>query len=48
MLTKQEILLGRGAWAESSKVREPRRTAPPRGSRGFDADGISFWVVFSQ
>ena len=48
VLTKQEILLGRGAWAESSKVREPRRTAPPRGSRGFDADGISFWVVFSQ
>ena len=26
-MTKQEILLGRGAWAESSRVREPRRTA---------------------
>ena len=26
-MTKQEILLGRGARAESSRVREPRRTA---------------------
>ena len=32
MLTKQEILLGEGAWVESSRVREPRRTALPRGS----------------
>ena len=31
MLTKQEILLGRCAWAESSRVREPRRTALPWG-----------------
>ena len=30
-LTKQEILLGRGTQAESSRVREPRRTALPRG-----------------
>ena len=27
VLTKQEILFGRGPWAESSRVREPRRTA---------------------
>ena len=27
VLTKQEILLGRGPQAESSRVREPRRTA---------------------
>ena len=27
VLTKQEILLGKGAWVESSRVREPRRTA---------------------
>ena len=27
MLTKQETLLGRGAWVESWRVREPRRTA---------------------
>ena len=27
MLTKQETLLGRGAWAESRWVRDPRRTA---------------------
>ena len=32
VLTKQEILLGEGAWVESSRVREPRRTALPRGS----------------
>ena len=29
MLTKQETLLGRGAWAENRKVREPSRTALP-------------------
>ena len=37
VLTKQEILLGKGAWVENSRVREP-----------FYGDGISFWVVFSQ
>jgi len=37
-LTKQEILLGKGTWVESSRVREPRRTAL--------LCGISFWVVF--
>ena len=49
VLTKQEILLGKGTWAESSRVREPRRTALPlaRGL-GLHGDGISFWVVFSQ
>ena len=31
LLTKQEILLGRGAQAESSRVKEPRRTILPRG-----------------
>ena len=31
MLTKQEILLGKGARVESRRVREPRRTALPRG-----------------
>ena len=30
-LTKQEILLGRCAQAESIRVREPRRTALPHG-----------------
>ena len=33
VLTKQEILLGRGVQAESSRVREIRRPALPRGSR---------------
>ena len=33
VLTKQEILFGKGTQAESSRVREPRRTALPRGSQ---------------
>ena len=33
VLTNQEILLGKGAWLESRRVREPRRTALPRGSQ---------------
>ena len=33
MLAKQEILLGKGAWAERSRVREPKRTALPRDSK---------------
>ena len=31
VLTKQEILLGKGTRLESSRVRESRRTALPRG-----------------
>ena len=42
LLTKQEILLGKGAQVESRRVREPRRAAL------FYGDGISFRVVFSQ
>ena len=49
VLTKQEILLEKSAWAESSRVREPRRTALPRAcSLRFYGDGISFLVVFGQ
>ena len=33
VLTKQEILLGKGTQVESSRVREPRRTALLRGSQ---------------
>ena len=33
VLTKQETLLGRGTWVESRRVREPWRTALPRGSQ---------------
>ena len=33
MLTKQEILLGKGTRVESSTVREPRRTVLPCGSQ---------------
>ena len=35
VLIKQEILLGRGVQAESSRVREIRRPALPRGSRSW-------------
>ena len=49
-LTKQETLSGRDARVESSRVKEPRRTALPCDSRshGFSYDGISFWVVSGQ
>ena len=48
MLTKEELLLGKGTRVESSRVREPRRTALRQLSLGFYGDGISFWVVFGQ
>ena len=35
MLTKQEILLGKGTQVESSRLREPRRTALPHGSQSW-------------
>ena len=38
-LTRQEIVLGKGTRVESSRVREPRRTALPRGS-GFMVMGL--------
>ena len=31
VLTKQESLLGKGAWVKSRRVREPRRTAVSHG-----------------
>ena len=49
VLTKQEILLGKGTRVESRRVREPRRTTlPVTRSLGFYGDGISFRVVFGQ
>ena len=47
VLTKQEILLGKGTWVESSRVREPRRTALPRGLvSGFMVMGlVSGWSL---
>ena len=48
VLTKQEILLGKGTWVDSRRVREPRRTALPHGSQ---SRGLWWWdyfrVVFS-
>ena len=35
LLTKQEILLGKGTQVESSRVREPRRTALLYGSQSW-------------
>ena len=51
VLTKQEILLGKGTRVESSRVREPRRTALSHGLQSlfrFYGDGISFQVILSQ
>ena len=47
MLTKQEIFGGKGPRVESSRVREPRRTALPRGSvSGFMVMGlVSGWSL---
>ena len=48
MLTKQEILSGKGTQVEHSTVREPRRTALPRGSQpwGFMVMGlVSGWSL---
>ena len=48
MLTKQEILLGKGTRLESSRVREPRRTDLPHGS-GFMVMGlVSGWSLASH
>ena len=45
VLTKQEILLGKGTRVESSRVREPRRTALPHGL-GFMVMGlVSGWSL---
>ena len=43
----EEILLGKGGQTESTRVREPKKTALPL-ALWFYGDGISFWVVFSQ
>ena len=32
LLTKQETLLGKGAWTENRRLKEPRRTTLPHGS----------------
>ena len=49
VLTKQEILLGKGTCVESSRVRKPRRKLCHMAcSLGFYDVEISFQVVFSQ
>ena len=49
MLTKQEILLRKGAWVESSRVRDPGELLCHMArSLRFSGYGISFQVVFSQ
>ena len=46
MLTKQESLLRRSTWVESSRAREPRRTALPHGlqSQIFLVMGLFSWL----
>ena len=45
MLTKQEILLGKGTRVESIRVREPRRTALPCGSQCPAMGLVSGWSL---
>ena len=47
VLTKQEILLGKGTQVESSRVRESRRNCVAHSLR-FYGDGISFQMVIGQ
>ena len=44
---KAKDLLASGPWVESSRIREPKRTALLRVSC-FRGNGVSFWVVSSQ
>ena len=46
MLTKQEILLGKGTRVENSRMREPRRTALPVGTRRILGGGRTCGVSF--
>ena len=49
MLTKQEISLGRGAWVESSRVREHRRNALPYGLQFLVlCNWVGFQIVAGQ
>ena len=48
VLTKQEILLGKGTQVESSRGREPKTAVTRLAVSGFYGDGISFQVVFDQ
>ena len=43
VLAKQEILLGEGTWVESSRVREPKRTAL---SHGLQSQVLWWWISF--
>ena len=43
VLAKQEILLGEGIWVESSRVREPKRTAL---SHGLQSQVLWWWISF--
>ena len=48
-MSKQENLLGKGARTESSRVREPRRTALPRGSKSWvHGNGVSSWLSLAS
>ena len=49
VLTQQETLLGRGAWAESNRIREARRNALPCASQTWvDGSWVNFQVVVGQ
>ena len=48
VLTKKETLLGRCAQVEVRRVREPRKTALPFGSKWSYGNGINFRVASGQ
>ena len=48
VLTKQEILLGKGTRVESRRVREPRTALPRARSLRFYGDGISFQLSLAN
>ena len=47
LLTKQETVLARDAWAESRRAREPRRTVQPRGFMLVGLTAQYFFLYYS-
>lgn len=47
-LTKQDTLLGKGVWTESSRVREPRTALPLGSASGFMMMELVFWLSLAD
>ena len=48
MLTKQETLLGRGVWTESSRVTEPGTALPLGSASGFMMMELVYWLSLAN